>query len=295
MKLRFRHRRGTILILTGLFLLAGVTVGGVAFDLSRFLLVSKGLRAKAEAGATAAALELDGSAAGLERAISAARDYAGPNARVRFGNDASGHWEDSPATEGALFARVDVGVDVAMPLSSPATGRRALPARASAIAGQAAVDGWDSGLYPYALEDASPVVGQRYNLSYYEEPLARTARAGVLSGYQSAHRKLGDVLPATAAPVGEASLAAVERVNQDSDAKSDGYASYAAGGRGNGRRLVAVPVVDSDRKMTGVAALLLAADGTPDTGEVAGGFMQASRWRAAAGTGFHAVRQGERP
>ncbi len=72
-RLTHRRRRGVVLIAVGVCLAMLVAGLGLAVDLNRLLEAQESLTARAQEAALAAALELDGTAGGVERA----RDRAG--------------------------------------------------------------------------------------------------------------------------------------------------------------------------------------------------------------------------
>jgi hypothetical protein len=151
---------------------------------------------------------------------------------------------------------------------------KSLPVEAAVRAGQRSVDTVESGLLPFAVQpDGRFLEG----LTVAAHP--KEVRTAILQGVPTPV-KVGDTLPRYAGTPAAERETLLEIVRSDSDPVSMTYAEY----RGNGRRLAALPVVDSQRRVTGFAAFLLL-PGDVARAELAGGFLRGSRYRANAASG----------
>ena len=147
-----RNQRGIVLVavcLCVLLMLAGL---GLGIDLNRLLVAQQALRASAEAVAVAAALELDGTQAGLERARNRAGDTwrrqapaDGARIAVEFAPSINGAWSADPLASNDLLA-VRVTAASAMPLTllRGVIQEKSLPVSAVGRAGQTRVDDAES-------------------------------------------------------------------------------------------------------------------------------------------------------
>lgn len=157
---------GAIAIMTPFVLIVMIAMLGMALDLSRSYNRKTELQNLADAAALAAAASLDGTPAGIDRAITAAGQNSGYNysyntapiswssAALTFGTDASGGaagWVDGATAKAnaskIFFARVDTSVldpvhgkidNFFMPIVSSAL--RATAVSASAVAGRDSLD-----------------------------------------------------------------------------------------------------------------------------------------------------------
>jgi len=180
-------QKGFVLITAGLCSVAMLGFLGLALDLGRMYIVKSEIQAYADSAALAAALELDGTSAGVARALSVVA--SNPNrwnlgtatftgTQVDFADDATGPWQASPSpATGYRFTRVRA--QGAVPLYVlPAVGAGgASTVRASAIAGQVEKTNFREGLLPFspfshnsAPPDFGFVVGQRYTLRWPSNP-----------------------------------------------------------------------------------------------------------------------------
>lgn len=266
-----------------LLLMAGL---GLGVDLNRLLMTQQALGANAEAAALAAVLELDGTPAGLERArIRAAETWrrqtppANSSFVIEFGPSTNGPWNGNlPASAELRAARVTASSTMQLTLLRNVVQEKSLPVEAAVRVGQRPVGTVESGLLPFAVQadgrflDGLTVAAQSLDV-----------RLAILRGVP-VPVKIGDTLPRySGAPAVERETL-LEIVRSDSDPLAATYAEYSTNGRGNGRRLVLLPVVDSERRVTGFGAfLLLPAD--VSRAELAGGFLQGSRYRANAESG----------
>ncbi|MGZ8288049.1 MAG: pilus assembly protein TadG-related protein [Telluria sp.] len=129
---RLGHQRGAVAIMQALTMIVLVGFCAISLDLSRLYNRKAELQSLADAVALAAARELDGTQAGVTRALTRARDTAEAyqygynkytvswsNAAIAFGPTRNGGWVDSGAAAAApqaqFFVRVDLGeLDEAM-------------------------------------------------------------------------------------------------------------------------------------------------------------------------------------
>ena len=101
-----------MLLLAGSMLLMVLAVFGCALDLGRIFLAQAELRSRIEAAALSAAVEMDGTQAGLEKARLAAG-----SAEVQFGTAPDGRFEPAPLQAlGYQYARVKAASDVPLTL-----------------------------------------------------------------------------------------------------------------------------------------------------------------------------------
>lgn len=161
-------------------------------------------------------------------------------------------------------------------------GSNSTPVAAQAVAGQVEKTTWREGSFPFsplAHDNAAPhfglVPGQVYTLrwaanprlgvntcagddapayiaqaeagggaerGYIEDTSASIIRQAIEGNYQTAPLEVGDTVTMTGGAKQTQRDSIRNRVNQDTDAVSPNYATYAATGTGNGRRLVIVPI-----------------------------------------------------
>lgn len=115
-RLQRRGKRGFVLLAVALSLVAIIAVLGLSIDAGRLYLVRGEAQTYADAAALAAALELDGTTEGLERATHAVNNSVNrwhfgmerfQGTRIDFAVAAAGPWEAHPAApEAARFVRV---------------------------------------------------------------------------------------------------------------------------------------------------------------------------------------------
>jgi hypothetical protein len=244
--------------------------------------------------------ELDGTAFGLERARSLVSGRSGDaSVQTEFWSTEHREWTGDPADGQALIA-LRVKTSRSLPLYfMPALGGQseAVVGAQAAAAQEELKDGAD-GPFPYAamVADTSDMpAGSVWELEWAAGPmdLVRVSEA-IASGRPGVVIRIGDRL-ADGAPTWQWQLDALRRrVTGDSDPTSPGYSDYTAGGRGNGRRIVLLPMVNGAREVTGFGAFLLppagAIDRPPLRGEYAGAYLEGSRWRAAASGGAWVAR-----
>ncbi len=286
MRRNHRKQRGIVIVAVCLCLLMLMAGLGLGVDLNRLLVAQKALQSSAEAVALAAVLELDGTPNGLERARVRSGDMwrrheppAGSTMTLEFAASAAGPWLADPLSITELrAARVWASSKMPLTLLRGVVQEKFLPVDTKVRAEQRPVERVESGLLPLAVKADGRILP---GLTVASQPgiTRQTTRQTILAGVPLPV-KVGDRLPLHADGEHETTLS--EIIRSDSDPTSASYAEYAANARGNGRRLVALPIVDDDRRVTGFAAfLLLPAGGT----EFAGGYLAGSRFRANAAGG----------
>jgi hypothetical protein len=119
-------------------------------------------------------------------------------------------------------------------------------------------------------------------------------REAILWDAEHYPRRIGEKLrpPPAIAPLVSATI--IERIHQDTDPASVSYAQYAASGIGNGRRIIAAPIQSPERRLLQVGAFFLLpavhyrrGDDQPVCAEYIGAYLQGSKRRGAAESGFY--------
>jgi hypothetical protein len=94
---------------------------------------------------------------------------------------------------------------------------------------------------------------------YIENTSASLIRSTIVDDYQSITRVVGDLVTMTGGAKQSQLTSLQDRINQDSDSSSLSFSAY----RGNGRRIVAVPINDGgtpagmNNRIVGIAAFFL--------------------------------------
>lgn len=190
-------KRGSVLILASMLLVvAGLALSAV-FDLSRLYFAKQTAQVRADAGALAAVMALDGTAAGLDRAREAAAQAArqaspegSPSSglRIEFSDAANGVFRETPPTaSNQRFARITCTTYVSFTLLRTFVPQNRSHAFAHSTAMQGRQTQFESGLFPYAVlahSEAKPhfglKLGERYTLHWADEP--SLAAGNVCSG-----------------------------------------------------------------------------------------------------------------
>ena len=302
-------RKGFTLVFVALLIVALIASIGIAVDIGRAYIVKGETQVFADSAALAATMELDGTAAGIERARARVaanlnkwnfNTTAFSNPEVSFAKSSTGPWESNPLNPND-YRYANVTAQAPMPLyflpvlggsttnvvSSP--GPMALllfsptmTIRASSAGGQELKTSYLEGLFPfspYAHSTTGPhfglELGQKYTLrwaanprlnenvcpgdnvqriidlndagggserGYIEYTSAAVIRASIEGDYQSVARAIGDSVTMTGGAKQTELDALVNRINQDFDTSSVDYEHYNSARRGNGRRLVGVPI-----------------------------------------------------
>src|SRR5258708_5985252 len=174
-----RNERGAILVWFALGFLVVVGFIGIAVDIGRMYLVRTEGQTFVDAGALAAAAELDGTSAGITRAVNAAgtgwtkyhlHSLSFPAPTVEFATSSTGAWTapgsvPSPPTN-YRFARVTTNVSLPMYLMPIFTGTDNATVAARAVAGQINVTSASEGLLPFAVmaHNSDPTAANGYGL-----------------------------------------------------------------------------------------------------------------------------------
>lgn len=327
---RFRKRAGVVLILVSVLLFVLLAVVGCLLDLSRVMIARSALQAQLESAALAAVLELDGTSAGLERARIAATGAdpgQSPTVIVEFASAPGQSFQQAPLHPGtARLVRVTAAARVPLTLVRVAVRDQDREIRAHATAAQQEVAVVSRGLFPYAVvahagdgADPNLTPGTLYTLRRSDTggvcpgdqaastpPFAgfvgssdpKQIREAILAGTQIRDLAIGDAMDLSQAPGTAEAAPLAERIAQDTDSSADFYAAYASLARGNGRRLVALPIRSprpEGRILQFGAFFLLPAEryqdpaNQPFCAEYLGPFLQGSRWKGAGEPGYYAA------
>lgn len=182
-----RSKRGYALLAFGLSVMAVVGMVGLSVDLGRLYIARQEAQAFADAASVAAALELDGTMSGIDRAKTAARadinrwnfgNNPFPAPVVEFAADPTGPFSINPATAtGVRFARVTAQADQSNYLMPVLKAPLKSTARARSVAGQILRTRFTEGAFPFSpmVHDASDpnfgfTPGQEYTLRWPPAP-----------------------------------------------------------------------------------------------------------------------------
>ena len=306
------RRRGFALIATAISLVAVIGIAGVSIDLGRMYIVKSELMAYTDASSVAAALQLDGTVAGITRAQNAVTNLASgdhamgwdfgtktiSNVSVQFAKGLAAtpntpdsttwtNWNPGPASATDYrFVQVTASANVPLTFlqafgilqSGSSAGTAA--AAASSVAAQALITQFPAGLLPFSPIGPTNVPdnfgftpGVQYTIRYpsgggqkannvcagdqsqtywnnlpsqdrgfWGSTSAAALRGEVVDNTQSTELEIGDPVPMVGGNKNTEGSALDTRVNEDSDPNSATYADYMASGKGNGRRVVAVPI-----------------------------------------------------
>ena len=180
-------RRGFALLTTGVSLVALIAVLGLATDIGRMYIVKNEMQAYADAAAVTAALELDGTSAGITRALNTipastnrwnmgTSTFSGTEAD--FATQSTGPWEASPApASGYRFARVKATAAVPLYFLPVVGAPTTSVINSNAVAGQVLKTNFSEGVFPFspfAHNDGQPdfgfTAGERYTLRWGSNP-----------------------------------------------------------------------------------------------------------------------------
>ncbi|HOK45905.1 MAG TPA: pilus assembly protein TadG-related protein, partial [Bryobacteraceae bacterium] len=179
--------RGFALITAGLSVVAMLAILGLAVDLGRLYIIRNEMQAFADSASLAAALELDGTTAGIARAQAAvsantnkwnlgASDFSGT--QVDFATSPSGSWETNPnpATNYA-YARVRATATAPLYFLPVVSSATVATVTAKAVAGQVPKPEFREGLLPFSplahdpdAPDFGFEIGQKYTLRWPSSP-----------------------------------------------------------------------------------------------------------------------------
>ena len=184
----FRSKnRGYILVALSLGLVFLLCMSGMAIDIGRMYITKSEAQSFADTAAFAAALQLDGTAAGVTRAQTAVtnnpkkwqfQNDSFTGVQTTFSTASTGPFSATPPTPPTAyyFARVQTTVSLPMYLIGPLAGQNASIA-AAAVAGRAVTSGTNGGEFPFSpyTRSASPdnaadpygyQVGNQYTLRW---------------------------------------------------------------------------------------------------------------------------------
>lgn len=187
--------RGYTLLATALALVGMIGMTGLAIDVGRMYVAKNEAQTYADAAALRAALELDGTTAGFQRARDAVTqspnrwnfaNSAFSGTVVEFSQSSSGPWEaDPPSAAGYRFVRVRASAAVPISFMQVLAQGNTRIVRAEAAAGQMPKYGFREGLFPFspfAHNPTSPpnfglMPGQRYTLRWAASPKLSNANS----------------------------------------------------------------------------------------------------------------------
>ncbi len=184
----FRPReRGFVLVTLGVCLVAMMGMLGLAADIGRMYIVRNESQAYVDAASLTAALELDGTTAGISRATSTlsastnrwslgSTAFAGT--QMDFGTDATGPWMASPSpASGYRYVRVRATSTVSLYFLPIVVAVRSSVVNATAVAGQLPKTDFGEGVFPFspfAHINSDPnfgyTPGQHYTLRWPASP-----------------------------------------------------------------------------------------------------------------------------
>ncbi|MEK7408293.1 MAG: pilus assembly protein TadG-related protein [Acidobacteriota bacterium] len=155
-----RVRRGFVLITAGLCSVATLGLLGLAVDLGRVYIVKSEIQAFTDSAALAAALELDGTTAGIARALNvvasnpnrwhfASTTFSGT--QTDFATTAAGPWQSNPSPASNYgFARVQASGAISLYLLPVVGVASSATVRASAVGAQVLNVSFQQGLFPFS-------------------------------------------------------------------------------------------------------------------------------------------------
>jgi Flp pilus assembly protein TadG len=181
------RRRGFILIATAISAIVLLALAGIVIDVGRMYVARSETQAYTDAASIAAALELDGTTAGVTRAVAAAGAVrarwsldamAFPAPAVDFATSLAGPWVASPSPAPMYtHARVRSTVGVPMYLLPVLVSQRTGTVKGSSVGAQVPKSTFTSGVFPFspfAHSSAPPnyglIPGQDYTLRWANSP-----------------------------------------------------------------------------------------------------------------------------
>lgn len=323
------RQRGFVLIASAIAAVLVIGAVGMAIDLGRMFVVKTESQNFVDSASIDAASELDGTTAGLARAVAAPLEscqrfdlgqYAFQEIATRFALAPEGPWvEVGSASTRSRFVRVTAITRPRLYFLPLLVSQDRATVAASAAAAQVEKTSFREGLFPFSpfAHDVSDPVhfgltpGGNYTLrwpsnprlpnsggngsnmcpddrsqrildlaqalggeerGFIEESSASNIRETVINDYQSVYRQVGDIIDMTGGAKQTILDALQTRIGQDSDRTSTTYAQYRDGGRGNGRRIVGVPINDGgtpagvNLRMVGIGAFFLRPTGQYGSG-----------------------------
>jgi Flp pilus assembly protein TadG len=185
---RHARERGFALITAGISSVAILGMLGLAVDLGRLYIIRNEMQAYADSASLAAALELDGTSAGIARAQAAvaantnrwnlgASSFRGT--QVDFATAPAGSWEANPSPAAKYtYARVRATGTAPLYFLPIVSSSTSATVTAKAVAGQVPKPNFREGVLPFspfAHDNASPnfgfTPGQRYTLRWPANPI----------------------------------------------------------------------------------------------------------------------------
>ena len=157
----FRPReRGFVLVTLGVCLVAMMGMLGLAVDIGRMYIVRNESQAYVDAASLTAALQLDGTTAGISRATSTVSastnrwslgSTAFAGTQVDFGMDATGPWMANPSpASGYRYVRVRAASTVSLYFLPIVVAVRSSVVKATAVAGQLPKTDFGEGVFPFS-------------------------------------------------------------------------------------------------------------------------------------------------
>lgn len=138
---------------------------------------------------------------------------------------------------------------------------------------------------------------------FIEQTSASVIRQTIINDYQSVFRTIGDIIEMTGGAKQSMLDALRTRISQDTDSTTLTYGQYQAGGRGNGRRIVGVPINDggtppgANLRMVNIGAFFLRPTGEYGSGgnqawcaEYIGSYVQGVNHKGVEDSGAWVVR-----
>jgi Flp pilus assembly protein TadG len=181
------RQKGFTLLTTGVCLVALIGMLGLAADVGRLYIVRNEIQAYVDATALTAALELDGTAAGITRAASSVASstnrwnmgtlpFAGT--QTDFSASATGPWEANPIpAAGYRFVRIRATATLPLHFMPVVASSNSSTVNATAVAGQVQKTNFGEGLLPFSPfphNAADPnfgyTVGEVYTLRWGSNP-----------------------------------------------------------------------------------------------------------------------------
>jgi hypothetical protein len=262
---RNHNQRGVVVVALAVCTVLLFGAAALAIDAGRAFVNHSEAQTFADAAALAAAHELDGARRGILAARQAVLDsdnrwdfnqqpFEAPV--IEFARpEAPFVWESDPPNP-AGYTRVKVTVSLRhRRFFLPATA----VVSAAAAAEQAPTTHFYQGLFPFAIaSEAVLAPGSRYPLQQWWGATDQAATR-LLADFQPPDEDviLDEPLPASSAAPEDAAAILAKRLAQDTDSEAASYQEYVAAGKGNGRRLVAMPIVAGTKVKTCGRFLLL--------------------------------------
>jgi Flp pilus assembly protein TadG len=182
-----RRERGFVIVATAISLVVLLGFAGVVIDIGRMYVARSEAQAFTDAASIAAALALDGTTAGISRAVAAAGAVTArwgldvssfPAPTVDFATSLAGPWAASP-NPAAYYthARVRSAISVPLYLLPVLTAQRRGAVGGSSVAAQVGKFSFTSGVFPFSpfAHNSTPpnfglVPGQDYTLRWANSP-----------------------------------------------------------------------------------------------------------------------------